>query len=650
MTEGRVRNNKSFAFSSANSSYDFQFDSLTNQAIDESSGNMAQDDGSPTTRVGELSKALRLTPIFGIVQSPKPTPSDTVDTRTLADILQDSLQPFSRITDPPFISPSATPLRHSKSSALFSSNDPNTGPHLPRPEGRVRGGIPKSTSSNILNRISNIQTFNDPSKEPSAAANVSSRNASSSFVVENVRVKGGQVHERFSGSSRVSHGDLSSPLSQAPQIKSSSSMGQRDLLSILGPSASSSVNPSPRYSCTSVPYPPNPFSPSSSESLFGLLASSMHHNGSLPNAVSTQLVAHALFEQLIPVPNSVSEPSKRHSSVDSEASPGDYKVRGGKALGVNLGSDSGNSSQDFKVRNGSRSSAVKSKSFQDTTRTLRSSLGGLEPITNPDGHNPSPSSILMQSMPDDLHAYAVPSGVTGGGSERGRGKRRTCEMAWIEEEPRAGATPQVLSSSLPRSSSSFASLAAQRLTLLSLKTNFGSSASLSQQRLQPNVISPRISPLQRARSLPWGSYSYGLAASMSAMKASCSSSRSSVISPSKDLGKLSESLSVMKEEGEEEEREEELMMTKEVIDEWEGEERDEKEKEKEPLPMISLIDYAEEMVSQKQALEIHEAVCQSAAALELAFAESQLNSSSAEERESLYERLRVSMGSNARFC
>ena len=136
------------------------------------------------------------------------------------------------------------------------------------------------------------------------------------------------------------------------------------------------------------------------------------------------------------------------------------------------------------------------------------------------------------------------------------------------------------------------------------------------------------------------------------MKASRSSSRSSVISPSKDLGKLSESLSVMKEEGEEEEREEELMMTKEVIDEWEGSERDEeeKEKEKEPLPMISLIDYAEEMVSQKQALEIHEAVCQSAAALELAFAESQLNSSSAEERESLYERLRVSMGSNARFC
>ena len=176
-------------------------------------------------------------------------------------------------------------------------------------------------------------------------------------------MKGGQVHERFSGSSRVSHGDLSSPLSQAPQIKSSSSMGQRDLLSILGPSASSSVNPSPRYACTSVPYPPNPFSPSSSESLFGLLASSMHHNGSLPNAVSTQLVAHALFEQLIPVPNSVSEPSKRHSSVDSEASPGDYKVRGGKALGVNLGSDSGNSSQDFKVRNGSRWVEVSSRTL-----------------------------------------------------------------------------------------------------------------------------------------------------------------------------------------------------------------------------------------------------------------------------------------------
>ena len=42
---------RSFAFSSVNSSYDCQFDSLTNQAIDESSGKMAQDDGSPTTRV-----------------------------------------------------------------------------------------------------------------------------------------------------------------------------------------------------------------------------------------------------------------------------------------------------------------------------------------------------------------------------------------------------------------------------------------------------------------------------------------------------------------------------------------------------------------------------------------------------------------------
>lgn len=553
--EGRVRNNRSFCFSPVDGSFDEESSAIAKQCEHQDAYRGAK---------SELTKAIassldppRFTPVGGLVrdETSQEPPTARVDDEQISHGLSsllcylDNAIPVGhqRI---PLPQPRPILLRHCKSSIGMneSSQHENIQSYsqaLPKPDGRVRRGIPSSSSSTGIAKLGASSTMACPSNEEG-------------------RMRAGVLHERFSGCSY----DHSKPLSSSTQAGNGC---DPDLMSYLDHTSISVSSDRVQPPSLSPPY----YASGNQRDLAQNELMVMLHSSISPS-VNSSLTASPRFnpnEQntyFAPYPNGAQGMldqvliSHQQGASHLKANGGlrvsneDFKVRGGKITGSRVSLDQhASDSVDVKVHNGERSGtrsrpSSRAHGLDDFEPTLRASYNGSHDLH---GSKASLSPLDFQ------------------GSERGR--------MHVDDVGTAPPSNSLTSHNL-KSASSFASHLGQQQALLSIRTS-----NVDDGMNAP--LSPRRSPMHRQYSLPWGTYSYGLATSLSSIKSFGSMSKK--FSPERDSGKLMDSL------GQTSFQEEmEVEIDQEI---GQGEEaRMSMTRDKES--QISLIEYAETMVYHQQ--------------------------------------------------